>query len=136
MNFQGRGYPNPPDTLPRTWSYHGYNDLLIIKKKLYWHCLPFYITCRWNPLFLPACAETENDGTTLGNLSNSTLAPLREDNINATWVFNSKLHVHCFGYNHTRTVESDGKKEVEEGTIPSYVTRIRLSIFNFFFILQ
>lgn len=85
---------------------------------------------------LPPCAETESDGTTLGNLINSTHAPLREDNINATWVFNSKLHVHCFGYNHTRTVESDGKREVEEGTIPSFAHILRAYVYlflNFFF---
>lgn len=51
----------------------------------------------------PPFLATENDGMTHGNLSNSTHAPSREDTINATWAFNSKLHVHCFGYNHTHT---------------------------------
>lgn len=34
------------------------------------------------PYSYPACAENEKTGTKLGNLSYSTNAPLREDNIN------------------------------------------------------
>lgn len=34
------------------------------------------------PYSYPAGAENEKNGTKLGNLSNSTNAPLREDNIN------------------------------------------------------
>lgn len=45
------------------------------------------------PYSYPVCAENEKTGTKLGNLSNLTNAPLREDNIKATWVFNGTCNL-------------------------------------------
>lgn len=58
--------------------------------------LLYYIQKKSFILGLPPVFETDNDGTQHGNPSNSTSASLREDNINATRGFNSKLL--CFSY--------------------------------------